>query len=88
MQKATVEGLAALTIVAEVSFQVCNDEMCLFPEYIPLTFKIPAGKNAASADEGGMPTEEQMVADGSEASKERTMSESDAIAAVNSPVDQ
>ncbi|KRO68726.1 MAG: hypothetical protein ABR88_07175 [Cryomorphaceae bacterium BACL7 MAG-120322-bin74] len=88
VQKATVEGLAALTIVAEVSFQVCNDEMCLFPEYIPLTFKIPAGKNAASADEGGMPTEEQMVADGSEASKERTMSESDAIAAVNSPVDQ
>ena len=42
VQKATVTGPGPLTVEAEVSFQVCNDEMCLFPEYIPLTFKVPA----------------------------------------------
>lgn len=64
IQKATVTGSGALSVEAEVSFQVCNDEMCLFPEYIPLTFKIPAQKNAAPTDEGLVATEEEIQADG------------------------
>lgn len=64
IQKATVTGPGALSVEAEVSFQVCNDEMCLFPEYIPLTFKIPAQKNAAPTDEGLVATEEEIQADG------------------------
>jgi len=73
IQKATVMGPGALTVEAEVSFQVCNDEMCLFPEYIPLTFKIPAQKNAAPTDEGLVATEEEIQADGdANASSEET----------------
>ncbi len=63
VQKATITGPGALIVEAEVSFQVCNNEMCLFPEYIPLTFKIPAQKNAAPTDEGLVATEEQIQAD-------------------------
>jgi len=63
VQKATVTGPGPLTVEAEVSFQVCNDEMCLFPEYIPLTFKVPAQKNVAPTDEGLVATEEQIQAD-------------------------
>ena len=74
IQKATVTGPGALTVEAEVSFQVCNDEMCLFPEYIPLTFKIPAQKNAAPTDEGLVATEEEIQADGdANASSEETV---------------
>ena len=63
VQKATVTGPGPLTVEAEVSFQVCNDEMCLFPEYIPLTFKVPAQKNVAPTDEGLVATEEPNQAD-------------------------
>ena len=63
IQKAMVTGPGALIVEAEVSFQVCNDEMCLFPEYIPLTFKIPAQKNAAPTDEGLVATESQIQQD-------------------------
>ncbi len=87
IQKATVTGPGALSVEAEVSFQVCNDEMCLFPEYIPLTFKIPAQKNAAPTDEGLVATEAQIQADGdASASSEGTVA-SDADTTVSAGTD-
>lgn len=80
IQKATVTGPGALSVEAEVSFQVCNDEMCLFPEYIPLTFKIPAQKNAAPTDEGLVATEEEIQADGDASSEETAASDVDTTA--------
>ncbi|MEK9829421.1 MAG: cytochrome c biogenesis protein CcdA [Schleiferiaceae bacterium] len=80
IQKATVTGPGALTVEAEVSFQVCNDEMCLFPEYIPLTFKIPAQKNAAPTDEGLVATEEEIQADGDASSEETVAADVDTAA--------
>ncbi len=77
VQKASVTGPGPLTVEAEVSFQVCNDEMCLFPEYIPLTFKIPAQKNAAPTDEGLVATEAQIQADGDASSVESEASDGD-----------
>ena len=80
IQKATVTGPGALSVEAEVSFQVCNDEMCLFPEYIPLTFKIPAQKNAAPTDEGLVATEEEIQADANVSSEETAASDVDTTA--------
>jgi thiol:disulfide interchange protein DsbD len=80
IQKATVTGPGALSVEAEVSFQVCNDEMCLFPEYIPLTFKIPAQKNAAPTDEGLVATEEEIQADANASSEETAASDVDTTA--------
>ena len=80
IQTATVTGPGPLTVEAEVSFQVCNDEMCLFPEYIPLTFKIPAQKNAAPTDEGLVATEEEIQADGVASSEETVASDVDTTA--------
>jgi len=53
VQKAKISGNAALTIDAEVTFQVCNDEQCLFPEYIPLRFSIPAAAPSAATNSAG-----------------------------------
>jgi thiol:disulfide interchange protein len=82
VQTANITGPGPLTVEAEVSFQVCNDEMCLFPEYIPLTFKIPAQKNAAPTDEGLVATEAQIQADGdaSAPSEEAEGSDVDTVA--------
>lgn len=90
IQKATVTGPGALSVEAEVSFQVCNDEMCLFPEYIPLTFKIPAQKNAAPTDEGLVATEEEIQADANASSEETVASDVDTTASAgtdSAPVD-
>lgn len=90
IQKATVTGSGALSVEAEVSFQVCNDEMCLFPEYIPLTFKIPAQKNAAPTDEGLVATEEEIQADAIASSEETAASDVDTTASAgtdSAPVD-
>ena len=48
VQKASVTGPGPLTVEAEVSFQVCNDEMCLFPEYIPLNLQSPSPKERSA----------------------------------------
>lgn len=53
VQKAKISGNAALTIDAEVTFQVCNDEQCLFPEYIPLRFSIPASAPSSATNSAG-----------------------------------
>lgn len=40
----------AFTVVGELGFMVCNDEMCLPPEYVPFEFKVEAGEYVAEVE--------------------------------------
>lgn len=82
VQMASIEGPGALTVEAEVSFQVCNDEMCLFPEYIPLTFNISAQKNTSARDVGLVAIEEKLQRDaGMDVASDLDANESDSASA-------
>ncbi len=47
-QKININSTSDFTIVGELEFMVCNDEMCLPPEYVDIAFKV---KGATSVPE-------------------------------------
>jgi thiol:disulfide interchange protein len=48
-QQIAVRTVEDFTLSGELEFMVCNDEMCLPPEFVDLSFDVPGAKNASIA---------------------------------------
>jgi thiol:disulfide interchange protein len=69
-QRIAIKSTSGFNVKGELSFMVCNDEMCLPPEYIDLDFAIKGVTQAASSNDANNASDQKTPVDDGSTSEE------------------